>query len=216
MKWFLSFTMVLSCLGIFNDYSFCAETYFINNHPVLLYKIINCWYDCLPEESGQFCGSLLRCQNEGNAQSEYNEAEMMLKIRIKGGFAGLLSVFKECERCFGPSYLKCTWINEKYFGNGKAAALPNESAAIDTFIVHNIHRIQVRRIQRIEKDIVFELEGLIGGLLNGKIALHRAGSFIKSCPASSLRREEGFPISLKIINSHTTEVLATYSAIMAH
>ena len=58
MKWFLSFTFLLSCFFIVNNDAFCSETYYIDNNRVLLYKIINWWYDCLPEES-----NLLWAQN---------------------------------------------------------------------------------------------------------------------------------------------------------
>ena len=173
MKWFLSFTIVLACLHIINHDALCSETYYIDNNRVLLYKIINWWYDCLPEESNRLCGSLIKYQSKDNAQVEYYEAEMILKLQIKGGFADLLSIFKQCKRCFGPSYLQCTWLNKKYFGNGEAAIVPNELPTIRAFVINNIDKKQVRLIRSAEKDIVFVLEGVIGGLLNGKIALHQ-------------------------------------------
>ncbi len=215
MKWFLSFTIFLSCILINHD-AFCSETYYIDNNRVLLYKIINWWYDCLPEESSQLCGSLIKCQSKGNAQVEYNETEMILKLQIKGGFADLLSAFKKCEQCFGPSYLKCTWLNKKYFGSGEAVIVSNELPAMSAFTIKHIDKKQGRLIRSIEKDIIFELEGVIGGLLNGKIALHQAGHFIKTCPGDTQSRNDSSPISLKIKNFHTKEVLAKYSAILEH
>ncbi len=217
MKLFLSFTIVLSCVLIINHDAFCSETYYIDNNRVLLYKVINWWYDCLPEESSKLCGSLIKCQSKGNAQVEYNETEMILKLQIKGGFADLLSTFKQCEQCFGPSYLKCTWLNKKYFGSGEAVfVVSNELPAMSAFIINNIDKKQGQLIRGIEKDILFEIQGVIGGLLNGKIALHQAGNFIKTCPGAPQSRDDCFPISLKIINSHTKEVLAKYSAILEH
>jgi len=213
MKWFLSFTIVLSCFLIINHGAFCSETYYIDNNRVLLYKVINWWYDCLPEESSLLCGSLIKCQSKGNVQVEYNEAEMILSLQIKGGFANLLSIFKQCEQCFGP-YLKCTWLNKKFFGRGEALIVSNEVPTMSAFIINNIDKKQGRLIRSIEKDIIFELEGVIGGLLNGKIALHQAGNFIKDCSGDLQNRNDSSPISLKIINPHTKEVLAKYSAIL--
>jgi hypothetical protein len=59
------------------------------------------------------------------------------------------------------------------------------------------------------------LGGFIGGLLllNGKIALHQAGYFLKNCSDSHQKLNNSFPITLNIINSHIEEVLATYIAI---
>jgi hypothetical protein len=139
---------------------------------------------------------------------------MILRLQINGGFAEQISIFKQCEQCKGPSYLKCTWLNKKYFGNGEAAIISNDLSAINAVILNNIDTHHGRIIQGIEKDIEFELEGSIGGLLNGRIALHQSGNFIKTCPAASLGWGDSLPISLKIINSDTKEVLATYSAIM--
>ncbi len=125
----------------------------------------------------------------------------------------MISIFKQCKRCFGPSYLKCTWLNSKYFGNGEAVIVQNELSNISTLIINNVEKNKARLIRGIKKDIVFVLEGVIGGLLNGKIALHQEGNFLKPCPENSQNRAESFPISLKIFNSNTKEVLATYSAI---
>ncbi len=113
-----------------------------------------------------------------------------------------------------PSYIKCTWLNKKYFGKGEATIISNDLPAINAFIINNTDKHHARIIQSIEKDIVFELEGSVGGLLNGRIALHQAGYFIKACSAASHGPGDSLTISLKIINSNTKEVLATYSAIM--
>ncbi|CAN2043489.1 hypothetical protein GMMP13_100032 [Candidatus Magnetomoraceae bacterium gMMP-13] len=50
---------------------------------------------------------------------------------------------------------------------------------------------------------------------DGKIALHRAGVFLKACPETAQSVDDNFPISFNIINSHTKEVLAKYFAIYA-
>ena len=216
MKWFLSFILILSFLIISSHDAFCVETYYIDNNRVLLYKIINWWYDCLPEESSRLCGSRIKCQSRDDVRVEYNETEMILKLKLKGGFAALISIFKQCKQCLGPSYLKCIWLNKRYFGSGEAVIVSNDSPTVSAFIFNSIEKNDSVRIQSIEKNIVFEIEGVIGGLLNGQIALHQAGNFIKTCPGTSHGRDDSFPISLKIINSNTKEVLAKYYAVMEH
>lgn len=215
MKWFLSFTIVLSLFHITIPVSYCSESYYINNNHVLLYKIINWWNDRLSEEYIPFCGRPIKCQNEGEVQVEYKESKMMLKLNIKGGFAVLVSIFKQCEQCFGPSYLQCTWLNQKYFGNGEAVIVQDELPAISTLFFKNINKKEWQLFRSIEKDIELVLEGVIGGLqiMIGRIALHQAGNFLKACPGASQSRENSSPISLKVINSQTGEVLANYTAI---
>ena len=193
----------------------CAETYTIDNNRVLLYKLINWWNESSLEESNQLCGRPIKCKSEGDAQIEYDEADRILKLQIKGGFADLLSIFKQCDKCFGPSYLKCTWLNRNYFGSSGKDILPAQTIILPPLYFHNIDKEQVKRIRSIEKNLAFELEGVIGGLLleSGKIALHRAGKFLKSCPEVSRSQENGYPISFRIIHSETNEVLAKYDAI---
>ncbi|GAB6145977.1 hypothetical protein JCM12294_34170 [Desulfocicer niacini] len=214
MKWLPFYIIVISCALTINHTAHCTEIYYISNNRVLLYKIINWWYDCLPEESNLICGSIIKCKSKGDTQVVYDETEMKLKLQINGGFAEQVSIFKQCEQCEGPSYLKCTWLNKKYFGNGEAAIISNNLSAINAFILNNIDTRHGRAVQSIEKDIEFELEGSIGGLLNGRIALHQSGKFIKTCSAAYLGLSDNFPVSLKIINSKTKEVLAIYSSKM--
>ena len=216
MKWLLPLTIVLSFFHASSHNAFGSETYFIDNNRVLLYKIINWWYDCLPEDTTQPCGNLIKYTNEGNAQVEYNELDKILKLKIKGAFTEMLSISKQCEQCFGPSYLQGTWLNQKYFGNIEAVNLRSELTISNAFIINNMDKIQAQLIRDIEKDIIFVAEGIIGGLLDGKIALHQSGDFFKTCPEVSQNIEDSYPISLKIINSQTKEVLAKYSAIWEH
>lgn len=128
----------------------------------------------------------------------------------------MLSIFKQCKQCSGPSYLKCAWLNKKYFGNGEAGIVLDDLSSAGAFVINNIDKNHARRLQGIEKNMVFELEGTICALLNGKIALHQSGDFIKTCPAASHSRDVSLPTSLKIINSGTKEVLATYSMVTEH
>ncbi len=216
MKWLLILSIVLSWEYAVAYEARYAERYYINNNSVLFYKIINWWYDCLPEESKQLCGSRIKYQNIGNAKVKHNEPQTLLEIRIQGGFTEQLIIFKQCEGCFGPSYLKCTWLNKKYFGNGAAMNISKDFTTTSIVRIKNVNETYGRLIQSIEHDMTFELEGVISGLLNGKIALHQGESFLKNCPGPIDRRGKNFPISFTIINSLTKEVLAQYTAIWEH
>jgi len=214
-KTFLLFFICFSCSIIFTQDASCAENYYIDNNRVLLYKIINWWYDCLPEETDRLCGSRLKYENRGNAKAEFNNAERTLKLNVKGGFTDLISIFKQCKTCPGPSCLKCVWLNEKYFKNSEAMNIYKNFAGPSIFVFKNITKKQARQIKNMEKNLIFVLEGTISGLINNKIALHRAGNFLKPCPDHSQIKNENPPIFLTIINTATNEILAKYSAISA-
>ena len=213
IKWRLVLFFVLVCFSTIPNYAACSEKYYINNNQVLLYKIINWWYDSLPEESYQLCGSLIRCQDKGNIQVEYDVIEMKLMLNAKESFADLLSIFKQCEQCWGPSYLKLTWLNKEYFGDGKFINSTDKHSTVNSYIFANVERTHAQQIQSIVDDIELELEGTIGGLMNGKIALHHTGKLLKTCQVDSKKQDESFPITLKIVNSQTEVILAKLSVI---
>lgn len=205
--WIIAFSWLL----LLNQNAFCDEIYAIDGEPVLLYKIINWWYYCPPEESAELCGSRIQCRSRGDSQVEYDPAKSLLVLRIPGGFADMLSIFKNCTHCFGPSYLKCTWLNPKYFGSGKAAVVTGDTPAVSAFAFEKMDEGHARLLQGIEKQLEFKLEGTVGGLLNGRIALHGTGDFLQSCPDRSGGRDDRFQTSLKITHSGTNEILAEYS-----
>ena len=209
----MAFTIVMVCLSTTSNYAACSEEYYINNDKVLLYKIINWWYDCLPEESRQICGNLIICQAKGNIQIEYDAVEMKLRLNTKESFADLISIFKECEQCWGPSYFELTWINKEYFGNGLFITSTDKYSALNSYIFAHVKRINAQRIQSIVDVIGLELEGTICGLMNGKIALHYSGKLLKTCQVDKDKQDEHFPITLKIVNFQTEEILAKFSAI---
>lgn len=200
------------------EHPFISEACHVNNNNILLYKIINWWNDSPPEEDTLPCGDPIKCQNIGNTQVAYSAAEMMLNLQIIGEFGELISVFKQCEQCSGPSYFKCTWLNTQFFGNVETTTSPIISRDIKILSFQGISPQQAHHLKNIEKDLAFVVEGVIGGLLllDGRIALHQSGKFLKICPKSSQSQKESFPISLKIINSRTQEEIAKYQVIFDH
>lgn len=209
----MAVTIFCVCVSTTPNFAACSEKYYMNNTSVFLYKIINWWYDSLPEESHQLCGNLIRCRTEGNIQIGYDANEMKIRLYTKERFADLLSVFKQCEKCWGPSYLKLTWLNKKYFGDGKYITATDKYAALNSYIFGQIERTSAKHIQRTADVIGLELEGVICGLMNGKIALHHSGELIKTCQVDKEKQDEHFPITLKIINFQTEEILAKFSVI---
>ncbi len=128
-------------------------------------------------------------------------------------FADLLSIFKQCEHCWGPSYLKLTWLNKEYFGDGKFITSTDKYSTVNSYIFAHIEKTHAQQIQSIVDVIELELEGIICGLMNGKIALHHAGKLLKTCQVDSEKQDESFPITLKIMNSQTEELLAKLSVV---
>jgi hypothetical protein len=200
----------LSFFILFFRSAYGDEIYYIDNSPLLLYKTINWWYDCLPKESTKLCGKPIKCSNIGNTLVEYNEANKTLDLYIKGGFATMLSAFKKCVHCHGPSYLHCIWLDQKYLNGTAASVLSKDFSTIIGFSFSNIEKGQAKHIQSLSHDIQFILEGVIGGLSNGRIALHESGNLLKRCNRASPYTDEDYPITLKIINTCNNETIAIF------
>jgi hypothetical protein len=122
-------------------FGLATEKYYIDQQPVLLYKIINWWNNCLPDD---FKATV-------NGQSEFR--------------------------------------------------------------FRSVSETHVQLLKKVEKDIGVVLKGVIGGLINSKIALHPAGKMPNYCFKSNTNDRKQFPITLMIVNAQTTEVLAEYTAL---
>jgi len=210
MKRVIYFIILIFWIPVMGSAAFCAEAYYINNNHVLLYKIINWWYDCLAEESELLCESTIKCRVQDDIRIKYNVAEMKLAIGIPGGFAHQLSLLGPLSNSYE---LACTSLNRTYFSKSEAKNISGGLPILGALVIHRVGKTQGLQIQRMEKDIVFELDGIISGLVNGKIALNHKGSFIKTCPDAARTGAPGFPVHLRIMNSNTKEVLATYAAV---
>lgn len=211
IKYLLIVTIIGVCVFTSPNFAVCSEKYYINNTRVLLYKIINWWYDSLPEESYLLCGESIKCRSQGNIQVRYDAVEMKIRLYPKESFADSLSVFKQCKQCFGPSYLKLTWLNKQYFGDGKYIASTDSHSNLNSFTFSQVERINAENIQGVVEGIGLELEGVICGLMDGKIALHHSGELLKTCRVNKEKQDEQFEITLKILNFHTDEILAKFS-----
>lgn len=209
MRFFKSAFFTICFIFLFHD-AYCDEIYYIDNSPLFLYKTINWWYDCLPKESKKLCGKPIKCSNTGNAQIEYDEPNKKMEIKIKGGFATMLLAFKRCKQCYGPSYFHCIWLERKYLGGTGTNVILNDSSTISGFAFSNIEKEQAQHIQSIAYDLQFILEGVIGGLSNGQIALHESCNLLKKCNEASPEPYIKYPITLSIINTSTNEKIATF------
>jgi len=195
------------------EVSFASEPCYIDNNYVLLYKIINWWNDALPGEDAGLCGSTIRCESNNHIRIEYKN--QTISLLYSGYFDDLLSIFKECKECFGPSYFECTWLNNRYFDKMDASSVPLISKKIKIIQFNNMSKKHAELILNLQGNIKFEIEGKICGLLlkDGKVALHHSGAFLKRCPLSRQNKANDSSIRLSIVNLTTGEPIARYSAV---
>ena len=208
-RYFKSAFFTLCFVFLFHD-AYCDEIYYIDNSPLFLYKAINWWYDCLPKESKKLCGKPIKCSNTGNAQIEYDESNKKMEIKINGGFASMLLAIKRCKQSYGPSYFHCIWIEPNYFDGTDTNVILSDSSTIIGFAFSNIEKKEAQHIKSIAYDLQFVLEGVIGGLSNGQIALHESCDLLKKCNEASPDPNIIYPITLSIIKTSTNEKIAIF------
>lgn len=191
------------------------ETCYVEDNYVLLYKMINWWNDSSPEDDTLLCGNRIRCLSSKSVTSEYNAAEKRLSFEVAGDFGELISPLKQCDRCFGPSYFQCTRLNEKYFPEMSCAEIEVLRGNINQVSIQNISGNLAANFKSVEKNLVFVVEGRIGGLLltDGRIALHTSGSFLKTCSESFAEESNKIPISLTINDINAGAVVARFEAV---
>jgi len=107
--------------------------------------------------------------------------------------------------------LHCIWIDQKYLNGTTANVILNDSLTISGFTFSNIEKEQAQHLQSISHYIQFTLGGVIGGLSNGRIALHESSNLLKRCNRASPDPDEKYPITLKIINTSPNEIIAIFS-----
>lgn len=177
-----------------------SDLYYLDKNEVLLYKILNWWGIESHEESTEFCFNNIKVRSNKTLQISYDTQLKILKIDSKKKFAHLLSVFENKH-----VYLKNEYINSNYFEKVKAGNIQK----INTIRLKNVTENEYKKIKKNQKNLAFELEGKVAGLLSGsgKLSLHRKGDFLRSCPN---KEKETFDIVFKIVNIKTKEILAQY------
>lgn len=118
--------------------------------------------------------------------------------------------FKNCAQCYGPTKWKRSYLDQRFFKNTTETAVTSDLAGITGLSFSHIDREQAQRIQNIERDLRFILEGVVGGLSNGRIALHGAGNLIRKCGHASKNPKKSYPISLTVTTSSDKKQIAKF------
>ncbi|RXJ96363.1 hypothetical protein CRV00_01725 [Malaciobacter molluscorum] len=176
-----------------------SDLYYLDKNEVLFYKILNWWSTIAHENSTDFCFNDLRVRSNKTLDFNYDKKTKILKISTKEKFADLVSVFENKNR-----YLQNEYINKNYFKNLKKENINN----ISIISLKNVSLNEYQKLNKLKKNIAFELEGKILGLLaySGKASFYSNAEFLRFCP----KNKEAFNVSFKLLNIKTKEILIKY------
>ena len=209
----ISFHLILLGFILIPCFGFGYEKYYIDNEPVLLYKIINWWHDCISNNCSRFCDRRVKYVNNGTVHIKYNRSNSVLTLKFTEPFADLLIPLKQNDRDFGPSRFKCTWLNKLYLGSPTPDDINNISFLHHEIIFHSVDFRQANLLKKSESNIGIVIEGAIGGLHESKIMLYQTGEISRYCQSTQNNDKHHSPIFLQIINFKTKETLAVYEAV---
>ena len=203
----------LSLLISFAGGAHCAaETYAIDNQPVLLYKIIQWWYDEPGTGAAWFCGRTLACRSREPIRAVYEPGSRRLTLLVEEGFDDLVAL----GAWDGSGGLRAAWLNSAWFDIDLASAM--------IYTRRSDHRWRLvfqgvsvaaaeKAVAMAPEGLCLRLEGPIRGLQDGRIALHDAAHLIQRCPANSRAHRKSVTVTLS--NARTREVLAVFSTQVA-
>lgn len=193
-----------------------SDRYFLNDQPVLLYKVINWWYDAEPETAQQICGDKIRYVGHGKLQLSYNANSTVntMQVDVAGGFAALLSPVRQCADCPLQYQGSAIWLNRKYF-EGNVGQITVEELQFQNscrFSFANVTRGAFQELSDLGPNLAVVLDAEVRGLTDGRIVLYDAADTLGKCAISGLR--ESTPrspdIILQLIDSSHDEVVASF------
>ena len=180
-----------------------AETYVVDDHPLLLYKLINWWYHCLPHEAHQPCGRSLTCRNR-EIHTTWNAHLKQLSITTAKEFAAMTAVLPPLPKGQESSRISAVQMDTGILGKAQAWALFDRSGRFSALRLKPLDKDRAGKLMA--EKMVLVLSGPIRGLESGRIALYRSGDRIRTCPDTG----DGTPVRLLLVHKQTRTVLAGF------
>lgn len=194
-----------------NGYS--DERYFLNDQRVLLYKIINWWYDANPAEAGQICGDRLRYEN--NRGWNLHESDNEIRLTHAGGQScgSLVSLRSHCAHSSTTTFrVQPEWANTEYFEVSDISFEFEEQTTSNrcTIIIDNVSQHLLERMRTGFTELKLTINGRVNGLGNGKVALLSGGDCYQRCPIWSAAERQLETVRIDLVNSSSGESLARF------
>lgn len=184
--------------------------YTIDEQPVLLYKIIQWWYDAPAADAPWACGRTLTCRTADPIQITYAQNDRRLSLQFEAGFAELVSA--GTPEAGSPSMdLRATWLDPNYFGDVTAKLCPDPGCPLGRLCIEGVASDQAPRLAAMGNHIEVVLAGTVCGLVDGRIALTHGQGLLKVCPASASPATPSRPVTLALRNRDADAVLAIFA-----
>lgn len=185
---------------LFTSSLFSKEVYYLDNNPLLLYKIINWWSIETQRDNKKPCNKAIKVTSN-SLKFKYNEKDQTLSVQLKAKFPKKMEVISKNKK----QLLENVYVNKNYFKIDST----KDISSINKFIFKNISKDTYKKISSMKGDIIIQIEGYVKGLLSnsGKIALDHNGDFLRECPKINQKDQDIF---IKFINKKDDTILSIY------
>lgn len=184
--------------------------YSIDGQPVLLYKIIQWWYDAPATEVPWICGRTLACRTMDPIQITFSQADRRLTFRFEAGFAELVSAGAPTTGSLLAG-AAIVWLNSDYFDAATTEICPRSANTPGRFCLEAVTRDRADGVVAMAAGLEVVLSGPIRGLLDGRIALGDTEGPLKACPPNGAPATASQPVTLTLRQRASDTVLAIFA-----
>lgn len=182
--------------------SFSQEWYSIDNQPVLMYKIINYWYDAPGDTASFLCGRPVSCRIKSDTTLKYTPQDRQIILFFPQPVADQLSIAEP------PKTAKALWaagpfhMNSSLLDSCTAMVTLTDSGNLKQIVLSPVLPDLFRELQTGRLEVM--IEGRIFGLKNGRIALHPTKNLIRKCQKS----DNPAPVTIRIVDTVSKKTIA--------
>lgn len=200
-------------LSVFTGSCFCEEDYFIDDEPVLMYKIIDWWEDCSSnrkhifnmkpgnsekqqvfeqrrekallqyKDCDKFIGKSLEYNIIAKVEFDYQKDKKELNMVFGEDIAALLTGNRDLDNKPDLLVFKCIRINEKTFSASDIFNCGYAKINKNTLVFMDIPHDDAAKILKRGPEIGAVIKGVIGGLENNRIIFRNSSKNPEISPA---------------------------------
>jgi hypothetical protein len=186
------------------------ETYTIDGQPVLLYKIIQWWYDAPDAQGPWICGRSLACRTRAPLEISYAADNGRISLGLEAGFAEL--VWPKIAGSGGSAAsFHPLWMDPAYVVAAKVTVCSGLGDGSARLSVGGVTPKQVRLWMQLAAGLELILAGPVCGLMDDRVALVGTPQLIKACPQSSFSKAASKAMTLTLRHRPTDRVLVVFA-----
>jgi hypothetical protein len=202
--------LLILCLAVAGPAFADIDTYTIDGQPVLLYKIIQWWYDAPDIQAPWICGRTLTCRTRAPIEVTYSSGNGRLRLDIEAEFAELvwpkIAGSGKVRLHLYPIRTDPAYLNDS--ARASCSDIGNRPAGLS---MEAVTQEQAQRWMRSAADLELVLSGPVLGLMDDRVALVDDAALYKTCPPTALSPSGSRTMTLTLRHRPTRQVLVVFS-----